>query len=132
MTERSSDGPQANAPAPPPKATADNPPSPDPEWHVWIWRWCTASFLNHFLTNLPLPLALVLVLAMLTTSIGKNQGMDKQIWHDDPIKQFFVGASLTGVCAQILFVGYLLWLRDQRERRRRSKFPVISFGRYAW
>src|SRR5205809_1001728 len=122
-------------PVSPQTPSAPNSPTvlpPDPGLPTWVWRWFSSSFLNHFLAYLLLPVALLLLLAMLGNAVGESVGMDKQIWHDDPWKQFFVGASLMVACVQVFLVGYLLWLRDRRDRPWGKDFPEISFGRYAW
>jgi hypothetical protein len=124
--------PPSPVPEPNPAAEPNSSPGGErPGWVLQAWQWYSASFLNHFLTYLPLPLVVLLFLALLA-NFGQGYGVDKLIWYDEPLKQALVGASLTMVFAQVLFVGYLLWLRDQRENPKGKTFPEISFGRYAW
>jgi hypothetical protein len=97
-----------------------------------VWRWYFYSFLNHFLVYVPLPLTILLCVAMLADKFGESYGVDKLVWHDDGAKQFFVGTSLVLLCAQVFYVGYLFWLRDQREGYVIAEFPEVSYGEYSW
>ncbi len=97
-----------------------------------ITQWYFYSFLTHFLAFMPLSLTILLCASMLTNAVGESYGVDKLVWHDDWLKQFFVGASITLLCAQVFFVGYLLWLRDRREGYLKASFSEVGFGRYSW
>ncbi len=57
-----------------------------------ITRWYFYSFLTHFLAFMPLSLTILLCAAMLTNALGESYGVDKLVWHDDWLKQMFVGA----------------------------------------
>src|SRR5262245_60011933 len=96
------------------------------------WRWYVVVFLNHFLTYLPLPLLVLLVFAVLANMVGEGYGANTLVWHDLWGLQFVVGAGLVLVFAQVFFVGYLLWLRDMREKFLDQEFRPVSYGTYCW
>jgi hypothetical protein len=101
---------------------------------VWIWRWYFHVFLKHFVLYIPLPVTLPVLLGMLTNSLGHGYGVDRLIWHDSGWKQFIHGAAISLVFAEVLFAGYLLWQRDDREGRVGGSFESwnTSYGEYAW
>src|SRR5262245_65789747 len=102
MNELPAESVERSAPPPPapPGDSGRTTPEPEPGWHIWVWRWYSATSLTHFLTYLPLPLVILFVIAMLANGIGASQGMDKHICHNDPMKRFFVAASLVRGCQQ--------------------------------
>jgi len=63
------------------------------------------SFCVHFL----LPNALLGVLALSVGALGSEYGVQYLVWHDDPVKQFWVGFALALVALQALYIGLLLW-----------------------
>src|SRR5687767_14422756 len=84
---------------------------------IWngVVNWYFYNFLTHFALYLPLPLTILVCVALLTNLLGEGYGVDKLVWHDEPDKQFFVGMSIALLAAEVFFVGYLLWLRDLRK-----------------
>jgi hypothetical protein len=79
------------------------------------WTWYTRNFLRGFCYYLPLLLLFLLPLAVLYGSLGADYGPRLLFLHDDPLKQFVAGVGLGLFWAEVLFVGYLLWMRDERE-----------------
>ncbi len=91
------------------------------------------SFCLHFL----LPNALLGVLALSAGAIGAEYGVQYLIWHDDPVKQYWVGFALALVALQALFIGMLLWGKKAGSPDRLQKFPELIhtvnsciFGKY--
>lgn len=64
---------------------------------------------------------LLFVLALVGGFIGAGFGVSDLVFHDDPIKQFFVGASLGVLVMGTLLIGFLLWRADVVEREERAK-----------
>src|SRR5262245_16173590 len=87
------------------------------EWLVGLRDWYVFCFLGHFLRYLPLSLGLLFLLALLTSLVGEEYGVDKLIWHDDPLRQAANGFALAILALEILFIGYLLWRQDHRLGR---------------
>src|SRR5262245_39849083 len=63
------------------------------------------AFCLHFL----LPNTLLIVLALSAGAIGAEYGVTHLVWHDEPVKQFWVGFALALVSLQALYIGFLLW-----------------------
>jgi predicted acylesterase/phospholipase RssA len=63
------------------------------------------AFCLHFL----LPNTLLVVLALTAGAIGGEYGVPYLVWHDEPIKQFWVGFAMALVSLQALYIGLLLW-----------------------
>ena len=94
------------------------------------------AFCVHFL----LPNTLLIVLALATGAIGGEYGIPYLVWHDEPLKQFWVGFALALISLQALYIGFLLWGKKAGRPERLALFPQIAervnpglFGRYcAW
>jgi hypothetical protein len=91
-----------------------------PQWPDWLarpWVWYYRNFLRGFCYYLPLLLLFLFPLAILFGSLGADYGPRLLFLQDDKLKSFVAGVSLTLFWAEVLFVGYLLWLRDHDEGR---------------
>jgi len=94
------------------------------------------TFCLHFL----LPNALLIVLALASGAIGGEYGVQYLVWHDDPVKQFWVGFALALVSLQALYIGFLLWGKKAGRPERLVLHPQLAdrvnsgmFGTYcAW
>jgi hypothetical protein len=94
------------------------------------------AFCVHFL----LPNTLLVVLALATGAIGGEYGVPYLVWHDEPVKQFWVGFALALVSLQALYIGFLLWGKKAGRPDRLALFPQLAdrvnpglFGGYcAW
>ncbi|HKA05899.1 MAG TPA: hypothetical protein VKD71_01495, partial [Gemmataceae bacterium] len=67
------------------------------------------GYLPAFCVRLLLPNALLIVLGLATGAIGGEYGVPYLVWHDEPVKQFWVGFALALVSLQALYIGFLLW-----------------------
>jgi hypothetical protein len=90
-----------------------------------VWAWYFQNFVGGFCYYLPLLLLFLLPLAILFGSLGADYGPRLLFLHENPIKQFVAGVSLALFWAEVLFVGYLLWLRDCREGRLKTGFNRV-------
>jgi predicted acylesterase/phospholipase RssA len=94
------------------------------------------AFCLHFL----LPNTLLIVLALAVGALGGEYGIPYLIWHDDPMKQFWVGFGLALVALQALYIGFLLWGKKAGRPDQLLRFPYLAervnsclFGKYcAW
>src|SRR5262245_13702258 len=80
------------------------------------------TFCLHFL----LPNALLIVLALATGAIGGEYGIQYLVWHDDPVKQFWVGFALAIVSLQALYIGFLLWGKKAGRPERLVLYPQFA------
>jgi hypothetical protein len=83
------------------------------------------SFLAVFCLHFILPNVLILIAALVTGAVGGEYGLPYLIWHDDPVKQFWVGFGLGVVGFEVLFVGFLLWAKKVARLDRIEKYPQI-------
>jgi predicted acylesterase/phospholipase RssA len=79
------------------------------------------AFCVHFL----LPNALLAVLALATGAVGGEYGIPYLVWHDQPVKQFWVGFALALVSLQALYIGFLLWGKKAGRPERLEKTPEL-------
>lgn len=77
--------------------------------------WYVASFLRGFCYYWPLLVLLFLPLGMMAGTLGAEFGPKFLFFHDDGLKQFVAGAAVAFYWAAVLFVAYLLSLRERRE-----------------
>src|SRR5262245_16983764 len=100
--------------------------------------WYHRHFLTHFCYYLTLPLVLLFLVLMMSGKFGRDFGVTDLVLHDDPIRQAVVGLSMAIVWLQVLFVAYLIWLRDRREGwlgddvRPAEPPPFGGWGYAAW
>src|SRR5688500_6179447 len=79
------------------------------------------AFCVHFL----LPNALLAVMALTTGAVGGEYGIPYLVWHDQPVKQFWVGFALALVSLQALYIGFLLWGKKAGRPERLEKTPEL-------
>src|SRR5918994_5386967 len=79
------------------------------------------AFCVHFL----LPNTLLAVLALATGAVGGEYGLPYLVWHDQPVKQFWVGFALALVSLQALYIGFLLWGKKAGRPDRLEKTPDL-------
>jgi hypothetical protein len=95
--------------------------APPTGWRFWLswwgWRWYQRHFLLGFCYYLPLLVLLVLPLILVFTSAGQHYGTQHLFYHDVWLVQLTGGLALGVYWFAILFVGFLLDLRDGRRRR---------------
>jgi predicted acylesterase/phospholipase RssA len=106
-------------------------------WLEFYWD----HFLTQFCRHPPLPLLLLLVVALLSGQLGAGFGIPHVIKYEEESswwswKQFFVGFGLAIVTLECLFIGFLLQTADQDHTtaNRGGEAPgdlVLSFWRYA-
>ncbi|HEV3446614.1 MAG TPA: patatin-like phospholipase family protein [Gemmataceae bacterium] len=90
------------------------------------WAWYARHFWTGFCYYLPLPLTLLFLVALVCWRLGESFGVNELVWHDDGRMQAAVGGSLALIWVEVLFIGYLLWLNDQRGEAE------LTFYGYAW
>jgi hypothetical protein len=111
--------------------------------------WYYQNFLRGFCYYLPLLLLFLLPLTLMLGNVASDLGPRYLFFHDKPVKGFVVAVAVTLFWAEILLVGYLLWLRDRRHGRLAAVFedwlqerietktlsdstPPPSFRSYVW
>src|SRR5918994_2490620 len=80
------------------------------------------AFCVHFL----LPNTLLAVLALATGAVGWEYGLPYLVWHDQPVKQFWVGFALALVSLQALYIGFLLWGKKAGRPERVALDPTVA------
>ena len=96
------------------------------------------AYLPPFCLHFVLPNVLLGVLALVVGAIGGEYGISYLVWHDEPVKQFWVGFGLSLVSLQALYVGFLLWGKKAGRPDQLVRFPQVAdrvnaclFGKYA-
>jgi hypothetical protein len=79
----------------------------------WYWH----HFLKGVCFHLPLVVLVVALPALPFNVFGEGVGVAQLIWHVDDWKRFLVGAALTVLALEALFVSYVLWYRAWKEKR---------------
>jgi hypothetical protein len=77
--------------------------------------WYTTCFLRGFCYYWPLLVLFLLPLGMMAGALGGRFGPKFLFFHDHPLKQFVAGIAVALHWAAVLFVAYLLSLRDRRD-----------------
>lgn len=98
------------------------------------------GYLPSFCISFLLPNTLLGVLALCTGALGAEFGVTYLVWHDEPVKQFWVGFALALVSLQALYIGFLLWGKKAGRPDQLARFPQVAdrvnsglFGKYcAW
>lgn len=80
------------------------------------------AFCLHFL----LPNTLLAVLALVVGGLGAEFGVTYLVWHDEPVKQFWVGVALALVSLEALYIGFLLWGKRVGRPDQVDKFPQLA------
>src|SRR5713101_392757 len=86
-------------------------------WPVRAWMWYYHHFLRGFCYYLLLLVMFLLPLGLMVNALASQFGPRHLFFHEEPLKELIVGISLALFWAEILFVSYLLWLRDLRQAR---------------
>jgi hypothetical protein len=76
-------------------------------------------------------LFLLLLAALLLNWAGQAVGVERLVWHDDSWSQFFVGVAFTLVILEVLYVGYLTWLRALGRQAPESQAAAPGYAAYA-
>src|SRR5438128_790394 len=79
------------------------------------------EFLTGFCRHLPLPLVLLLLVALLSGQVGTGFGVPYALKYEEEgalgwLKQFWVGFALAAVVLECLFIGFLLRIRGRSDR----------------
>ena len=129
------DNPPPEPAAPPAgEATAETGPPPPGRFEAVarsLARGYYRVFLTGFCNLLPLPLTLLLLAGLLLGKLGDGYGTPHLLWHDEPLKQFIVGVSVSLAVFAVLLVGYLFRYRGARRAGQTSAEAVPSFPWYA-
>ncbi|HKB01105.1 MAG TPA: patatin-like phospholipase family protein [Gemmataceae bacterium] len=80
------------------------------------------AFCLHFL----LPNTLLAILALVAGGLGAEYGVTYLVWHDEPVKQFWVGFALALVSLEALYIGFLLWGKKAGRPDRVDKLPRLA------
>jgi hypothetical protein len=79
--------------------------------------WYYRSFLCGFCYRIPLLLGLLFPVGLMLGDLGDEYGPRALLFHERPARAFIAGFSIGLFWLEVLFIGYLLWLRDRREGR---------------
>jgi predicted acylesterase/phospholipase RssA len=83
------------------------------------------SYLASFCLHFVLPNTLLAVAAMIGGGLGAEYGITYLVWHDDPVKQFWVGFAMALVVLQALYIGFMLWVKKAGRPDRLIRYPEV-------
>lgn len=84
------------------------------------------GYLPVFCLSFLLPNTLLAVLALCSGVLGAEYGVTYLVWHDDPIKQFWVGFAFALISLQALYIGFLLWGKKAGRPDQLVRFPRLA------